>query len=288
VWERMLEIEFVDRSVALAGKAFVSFFPLVIVVAAFMPADIRTSIFASLTHRLGVHGAALRSAKAAFATSDNVRRATGFLGIVLTVFYATSFTTALQRIYLRAWRRPPAGASGAYIRGPAWLVAVLVFMAATGAFRSLFSGAFTLVFLLLSLATTTALWWFTAWFMLTGAVRWRVLLPTGIVTAIANGVYTVYANVWMSHVLERNQAQFGVFGIALALVSWFSGAAICVVIGACAGAVLAGDTGPIGRLVRGGRDDLLVAGAAAPMVAPADAVRLRDAFRPVDEHVAQE
>jgi hypothetical protein len=29
----MLEIEFVDRSIALAGKAFVSFFPLVIVVA---------------------------------------------------------------------------------------------------------------------------------------------------------------------------------------------------------------------------------------------------------------
>ena len=33
VWDRMLEIEFVDRSVALAGKAFVSFFPFVIVVA---------------------------------------------------------------------------------------------------------------------------------------------------------------------------------------------------------------------------------------------------------------
>ena len=42
VWERMLEIEFVDRSVALAGKAFVSFFPLVIVVASFMPVGIRT------------------------------------------------------------------------------------------------------------------------------------------------------------------------------------------------------------------------------------------------------
>ena len=49
VWERMLEIEFVDRSVALAGKAFVSFFPLVIVVAAFMPPRIRSSIFATLT-----------------------------------------------------------------------------------------------------------------------------------------------------------------------------------------------------------------------------------------------
>ena len=36
VWERLLEIEFVDRSVALVGKAFVSFFPLVIVVAGFL------------------------------------------------------------------------------------------------------------------------------------------------------------------------------------------------------------------------------------------------------------
>ena len=41
VWERMLEIEFVDRSIALGGKAFVSFFPLVIVIAAFMPDGVR-------------------------------------------------------------------------------------------------------------------------------------------------------------------------------------------------------------------------------------------------------
>jgi membrane protein len=288
VWRRMLEIEFVDRSVALAGKAFVSFFPLVIVVAAFMPAGVRTSIFSTLTHRLGVHGAALRSARGAFATADDVRRATGFLGLVLAVFYATSFTTALQRIYLRAWRRPQGGATGAYTRGPAWLVAMVVFMAATGALRSLFSGVFTVVFLVLSLATTTAFWWFTAWFMLKGAVRWRVLLPTGIVTAITLGAYTVYANVWMSHVLERNQAQFGVFGIALALVSWFSGAAICVVIGACAGPVLAEDDGPIGRLVRGGLHELLVPDAAPSMPPPEGAVRLRDAFRPVDEYLGQE
>jgi hypothetical protein len=37
VWERMLENEFIDRGVALAPKAFVSFFPAVIVVAAFAP-----------------------------------------------------------------------------------------------------------------------------------------------------------------------------------------------------------------------------------------------------------
>jgi len=283
VWERMLEIEFVDRSVALAGKAFVSFFPLVIVVAAFLPSSVRSSIFATITRRIGLHGEALQTVRRSFAGSDDVRKATGVLGLFLTVFYATSFTTALQRVYARAWRRPPGGASGTYTRGPAWLVVMVAFMATSGALSKALGGVLTIGFVLILAALTTALWWFTAWFILKGDVRWRVLLPTGIVTAVANGLYTVYANVWMSHVVERNQAQFGFFGIALALVSWFSGAAVCLVIGACVGPVLAEDPGPIGRWIRGPSDEVLVAGAPASLPAPARDYRLRDAFTPVDE-----
>src|SRR5438270_13030968 len=81
MWERMLEIEFVDRSVALAGKAFVSFFPLVIVVAAFVPQRMRTSIFTTLTSRLGLRGQALVLAKGAFSSADDVRKATGIVGL---------------------------------------------------------------------------------------------------------------------------------------------------------------------------------------------------------------
>jgi membrane protein len=283
VWERMLEIEFVDRSVALAGKAFVAFFPLVIVIAAFLPAGVRSSILAALTHRLGVRGQSLRTVRQAFATSNDVRRATGVIGIVFTVFYATSFTTALQRVYLRAWRRPSGGASGTYTRGPAWLLAALAFMAASGALSTLFGGALVVAFLVLTLATTTVLWWFTAWFMLKGEVKWRALLPTGLITAIANGLYTIYATVWMPHIVDRNRAQFGFFGIALALVSWFSGAAICLVIGACAGPVLAQDEGWIGRWVRGSSDEVLVRGAPPALAPPDRGYRLRDALTPVAE-----
>jgi len=279
----MLEIEFVDRSVALAGKAFVSFFPLVIVVAAFLPSGVRSSIFATLTRRIGLHGEALHTTRQAFAGSDDVRRATGVLGLVLTIFYATSFTTALQRVYLRAWRRPPGGTSGTYTRGPAWLVVAVGFMAAAGALSKLLDGPLRVGFLIVMFALTTSLWWFTAWFMLKGDVRWRVLLPTGLITPVANGLYTVYANVWMSHVVERNQARFEFFGIALSLVSWFSGAAICLVIGACVGPVLAEDPGAIGRYVRGPSNQVLVAGAPASLSAPERDYRLRDAFTPVQE-----
>src|SRR5215813_5583692 len=87
VWERMLENEFVDRGVALAAKAFVSFFPAIIVVAAFAPPAVRQAIGATLAHRSGLSGPSLKTFQTAFGTSDSVRRATGVLGLVFTVYY---------------------------------------------------------------------------------------------------------------------------------------------------------------------------------------------------------
>jgi len=284
VWERMLEIEFVDRSVALAGKAFVSFFPLVVVVAAFMPEGIRTSIFTTLTHRLGMSGSALTTAREAFASASDVRRATGILGLIFTFFFAGSFTTAVQRVYLRAWRRAPGGKVGEYSRGPTWLAAVLVYFAVLGGVRGLLgNGPAFGAFIVFSLASSAAFWWFTAWFLLLGQVRWRVLIPSGLITGVALAGYALAANVWMPHVVTSNENQFGFFGVALAIVTWFSGAAICVLVGACAGPVLAEDSGRIGSLIRGANPSLLVEGAPASLDAPTRELRLRDAFVSSDE-----
>ena len=256
VWERMLEIEFVDRSVALAGKAFVSFFPLVIVVAAFVP-ERRPFVDHHCRHGPARASGETRStlAREAFASSDDVRQATGVLGLVLTIFFASSFTTALQRVYLRAWRRPPHKGVAVYWRG---LVCLLAVLAAHGAprrsgrrARRWRSGSASSP--IVALAVTSALWWFS-----------RVVPPAGRGAGAGaradrgdhrhrdgrcsrprprSGCPTVVAD---------NEAQFGIFGIALALVTWFSGAAICVLIGACAGVVFAEDTGRVGALIRGG------------------------------------
>jgi membrane protein len=285
VWERMLEIEFVDRSVALAGKAFVSFFPLVIVIAAFMPDRVRSSILTTVTSRLGVRGDALATAQEAFASTDDIRRATGFLGLVLAIFFATSFTTALQRIYVRAWRRPHRRGVGAYGRGVAWLLATLASMAVLGVLRGALGGSAvgTGVFAVLSLAGTSGLWWFSAWFLLLGEVRPRVLVPTGVITALAMGGYAVSATVWMPELVTSNEEQFGFFGVALALVTWFSGAATCVLVGACAGPVFAEDPGRVGLLVRGGEAETLTAGALPALPPPDRELSLRDAFQSGDD-----
>ena len=136
VWERMLEIEFVDRSVALAGKAFVSFFPLVIVVAAFMP-DERPHLDHHHPHPPArLRGDALRLTREAFASSDDVRdgdrRARARAHDLLRHLVHDGAAARLPARLAAAARH---GGSGVYCAGPSACWLVLACMAVLGALR---------------------------------------------------------------------------------------------------------------------------------------------------------
>ena len=152
-------------------------------------------------------------------------------------------------------------------------------MALLGGLRGALDGGLGVgVFAVAALTVTSGLWWFTAWFLLLGEVRARVLLPTGVITSIAMTSFALSATIWMPEVVTNNEEQFGFFGIALSLVTWFSGAAICILIGACAGPVFAEDTGRVGTLIRDGDSATLTMGARPPLPPPAREPTLRDAF----------
>lgn len=253
IWERMLENEFVDRSVALGAKGFVSFFPFIIVVAAFVTPRVRASISATLIARFGLGGDSATIARQALASSSDIRRATGVLGLILLAFYATSFTTALERVFVKAWRRPAGGTAGSYVRGPVWLGGMVAFAALLGGLRHFLTGGpGTVVFAVLSTAVSIGLWWATGWLLLHRQVRWRALLPSGILTGLGLSVYAASASLWMPSTVDSDQHQFGFFGVSLALVSWFTGAGMVILIATCAGASLADEPGRLGHLARGG------------------------------------
>ena len=279
VWERMLENEFIDRGIALAAKAFVSFFPAVIVVAAFAPPGIRAAIAGTLAHRSGLSGSGLEIFRSAFTSASSIRRATGVLGLVFTVYYINSFTSALQRAYIRAWRRPPSSLAYGYALGATWLVGILAYFTLIGGMRAAFGRGPGLVpFAILALAAAIGLWWITPWVMLGRQVRLRVLLPTGVLTGLGITVYGATSSLWMPTAMSQNQQQFGFFGVALAMVTWLSGAAFIVVAGACAAPVLAEDRGALGRLVRGSDPAVLVPGAVPSLGAPLRAPTLSNAI----------
>jgi uncharacterized BrkB/YihY/UPF0761 family membrane protein len=169
------------------------------------------------------------------------------------------------------------------------VAAIFVYMALLGGARGILSGGAGIApFVVVALALSTAMWWFTAWLMLRGQVRLRALFPAGLITAIATSGYALSATLWMPNTVTSNNHQYGIFGVALALVAWFSGAAICIVVGACAGSVLAEDPGPIGRLVRKGAASPLVEGALPSLPPPVRSLRLADAFSPSDDDTPQE
>jgi len=195
LWSRLLEVEFVDRSVALAAKLFVSFFPLLIVAAAVARAGVHQAIVAVVMDRLGVSGDVLDMVQQAFASPEATKAATGILGVLLALAYAVSFTTALQRVYLRAWRRPPGGGVRNKGRGALWVGGMLVYIFLLATVRDLIGGTTgTLSTWLLSALAGTLLWWWTARLMLRGEVRWRPLLPTAALTALGTSFYAMAAD----------------------------------------------------------------------------------------------
>ncbi len=278
-WSRLLEIEFVDRSVALAAKAFVSLFPLLIVFAAVSPPGARSSIVRAIASRLGVGGQAFATVREAFASPDQTRAATGLLGALLVVAYAVSFTTALQRVYLRAWRRPTGGGVRNKGRGAAWVGGVLAIMLLLSSVRRVVAGPpGEVAAWALGLAATVLSWWWTGRLMLRGEVRWRPLLPTALITGIGSWAYTLAASLWMPRTVAKHYAQFGSFGIALAFVTWFTGFAFLVIGAAVLGAVLAEADDPVGRWLRAGQPSPLEPTAPPPLPGPPRPVRLSDAF----------
>jgi len=197
-WSRLLEVEFVDRSVALAAKAFVSLFPLLIVISALTPDRVRQEILQTLADRLGVDGQSRQAVREAFASPDAIKAATGLIGVLLTVAFAVSFTTALQRLYLRAWRRPPGGGLRNKGRGAIWVAGGSVLLVIVSAAHAVLPGPTGPVLTwMLGVIGTSALWWWTAHLMLRGEVRWRALLPTAIVTGVGSALYTMASSVWM-------------------------------------------------------------------------------------------
>ena len=279
LWSRLLEVEFVDRSVALAAKAFVSLFPLLIIIVALTPDTVRQQVVQILADRLGLSGTSFDAVRQSFATPDATKAATGIIGSALTVAFAVSFTTALQRLYLRAWRRPPGGGLKNKGRGAIWIGGLAALLVILSSVRTVVNGVTGPVLTwTLGVIGGSALWWWTARLMVRGEIRWRALLPTAVLTGIGSSLYTIAGSVWMPAHVANQYEQFGTFGIALAFVTWLTGLAFVLVFAAVLGPALADGDDALGRWMRSDQPTAVEPGAMPALPGPSRPMRLSDAF----------
>lgn len=237
--KRAVEIEFVDRSVALASLAFTAIIPLGVVTGSLLPSVDRRSFADSFIHRFELYGDTADLVRSLFAPPEDVRSAVSFLGVALLIVSALSFTRGLQRVYERAWRLPARGVRGTPA-GLMWILEVVLFLAVFSGIRTWLielGGDFT--------ATTVALtfsfviWLITPHTLLGRRIDWLPLIPTAAVSAVCMTVLMSASALYMPNAIAESAARYGQIGVAIALVSWLVAAGFTLVGSAVVGAVVA-------------------------------------------------
>src|SRR4051812_11605072 len=170
--ERLVEVEFVDRSIALASLTFPSLIPLGVVLGSIAPTD-GNGFADSLIRRFKLEGSTAALVESVFAPPSDVRSTVSVVGVVLLLAAALSFTRGLQRVYERSWRLRSLGVR-ATPAGLAWLlfvgVVVTLLVPARDALDDLTG---PLMGLILSLATAFFVWLLTPFMLLSRRVPWR-------------------------------------------------------------------------------------------------------------------
>jgi membrane protein len=231
---RFIGLQGFDRAVALAGQAFTALIPLLIVYSAVVSQRTGRDFADELVHVFGLKGAAATDLRRAFAPPTEVTSQVSALGVFLLVTAALSFTRALQRLYQFAWDQPSLGWRAAKW-GLIWLAAAAVLVTLRPIVLHAVHGALLVV---LSLVFAAVFWLVTPVVLLAQRVSWHRLLPTALLTGFGMTALSICSAIWMPRSVAKSAQQFGVMGIAFALLSWLVGAGFVLVAAAAFGAVI--------------------------------------------------
>lgn len=228
-----LGIQGVDRAAALGGQAFTALFPLLIVYATIVPGRDSADFADTLIERFELSGASAASVEQAFAPAGTVESSVTFLSVFLLIVSALSFTRALQRLFEQAHGLPKLGMRGTPY-GLLWLLFVGVYLTLRPLVVGSGAGIDTPV---LSLALASLLWLGTPYLLLGRRVGWHALVPTAVLTGTAMTLYGGAGLIWLPRTVESSADQFGIIGVAFALLTWLVGAGFVLVLAATGGAL---------------------------------------------------
>jgi membrane protein len=230
---RFVELEGFDRAMALAGQIFAALLPLLIVYTSFSPGGGR-DLSDSLIDRLHLTGIAASTLEASVKQPAELEDSINLAGVLILIVSALSFTRAMQRLYVRAWRLPKPGL-GSNGWGLLWLCAFCLYWSLQPAILSVLSGTAAAV---ASIALSCGLWVMTPWILVGKRIPWTRLLPQALLTAVSLAVFGATSAIYMPRTVTTAAAQFGFIGVAFSLLSWLFVAALILVVAAALGAVL--------------------------------------------------
>ncbi|MET0998277.1 MAG: YhjD/YihY/BrkB family envelope integrity protein [Marmoricola sp.] len=253
--DELVRVEIVDRAMVIGAQALLALVPMIIVLAAFLPEDVIALGVERFESVLGISGAGHAAVQEGVATvegsggtgvdAETVRTTTGVIGILITLFSASSFARAIQRMYEKVWQQPHRGGVVSRRRCLAWLFGWLVFsqsISAAGWLENKIDRPLLEPFWFVVAATlSTLIWWWSMRVLLFSRVSWQALAFPAMVTGVALTMYTGGSTLVMPTYVASSASQFGTLGLILAVATWLVGYAGVMVVTATVGRVVAED-----------------------------------------------
>jgi membrane protein len=235
---RFIAIEGAQQATVLAAQAFTSLIPLLVVGAAFAPGN--SDLADRIVERFGLEGDSANSVHQLFASAGETESTITWISIVILVLSALSFTRAIQRLFQRAYDRPPEGLKD-HQRGLVWVLCLGVWVTLLSPLHEDLEELAGIVFAVLVATGTGFLLWLGTPMLLLGERDWRRLAPGALVSGVLGAVAGVASSIYVPVLMDWSAEKYGLIGIAFAMQSWLLVLGFVVVIGAVVGATVVHD-----------------------------------------------
>jgi membrane protein len=235
ILRRFVAVQAVDRGVAIGAHAFTAIVPMLMVYSVVRPNRDAGTFADRVIDRFDLDSPSADAIREALTPSTLSGSSVSFIGVVLLVIAALSFTRAVQRLNESAFGLAPRGFAGTG-SGLLWLALFLVPTTIRPIVTDLDGHAERIV---LALALSVAFWTATPTVLTGRRISATTALPAGLIAALAMTALSTASAIWLPHSVTTSAEQYGVIGVAFAFVSWLVGAGLTLAASTVSGAVIA-------------------------------------------------
>jgi membrane protein len=235
--ELLRDIAIIDKAMLMAAVSFISFVPLLIVLAAIFPVSEIHDFTGTLQAAMGLDSDATKAVRTLFAPAGKVAATTTAVGLLIVIVSAYAFVANLQQTYELVWRKRGTRRVQSFLRRWVWLAGFLGYGLVLALLHAALGGGLQeqIVANLIGFVLTACFFTWSMRLLLRGRVRWIELVPGGVATAIGEAGLRGFSMLFFSPMVVSNADAYGPIGVVFVLMSWLIGACVVLVGGPVVG-----------------------------------------------------
>jgi membrane protein len=232
--QRLKALDFASQAMLFGSGLPVSLLPFVILLSAFASQRIDDDI----SERLGLDRRAAGIVHHLFISAPATLSVATATSLIFLLAGMLAVASSLQQIYETVFRQDHQGLRDLY-RLLTWIVVLIVVLVAESLAERPVSAVAGSGWLapLVTVAIMAPFYWWTMHFLLAGRVRWRMLLPSAIITGVLFAGLGFFSKFYFSETIVSDSKMYGTIGAIFGIMTWFIVIGAVIILGAAAGAV---------------------------------------------------